>query len=39
VLLVHQLVKAGRKEEAQSIAASMESLNKANRKTFEQFKK
>jgi hypothetical protein len=39
VLLVHQLVKAGRKEQAQSIAASMENFSKANRKTFEQFKK
>lgn len=37
--MVCQLVKAGRREEAEAIANAMESVNKSNRKSFEQFKK
>lgn len=39
VLLVHALVKNGRKEDAQAIASAMEGVNKSQRISFEQFKK
>lgn len=38
VLLVRELVRIGRKDEALAIAASMESKCKSNRKSFEEFK-